>query len=83
MISTTAKTVALVAVLAGIFLYTEIPTKLGFYRYLAEYVTPSQIGTTPAHHYGKPWGYTFEELYNTDAHDLTGQTALVTGANSG
>jgi len=39
-----------------------------------------QTGFTPAFHYGIPWGFTKEALA---ALDLTGQTAIVTGANAG
>jgi len=38
------------------------------------------VGFSPAMNYDVPWGYTFEQLCQ---HDLTGQNALVTGANSG
>ena len=39
---------------------------------------PAYVGALPA--FASEWGYTFEQLYQND---LTGQTALVTGANSG
>jgi retinol dehydrogenase-14 len=72
---------ALIAVLIGVFCFSSIPTKLGFYRELANYVAyPAMIGYIPAFNYGVPWKYTFEELYKSD---LTGQKAIVTGANSG
>ena len=75
-----ATSIALVAVLVGVILYTKIPTQLGVYRSYAKYVDHSLVGFTPAFHYGIPWKFTFEELY---ASDLTGQTALITGANKG
>jgi retinol dehydrogenase-14 len=71
---------ALFAVLIGVVLFSPIPTKLGFYRWIAEAKAPELIGFTPAYLYGVPWKYSFEELYKSN---LTGQTAIVTGANSG
>ena len=59
--------------------FTPIPTKLGFYRYIASR-SPQMIGLTPAFAYGIEPGYTFEKLYENN---LTGKNALVTGANSG
>ena len=38
------------------------------------------IGWTPAYNYGVKWGFTGDDLYS---HDLSGQNAIVTGANSG
>lgn len=38
------------------------------------------MGFTPAYHHGVPWQFTFEDL---DSIDLSGQTAIVTGANAG
>ena len=73
-----AALVAVVAVLVGL-LFSPIPRNLGLYKWLANR-DPSLLGLTPAFSDGRPWGYTFEELY---ANDLTGQNALVTGANSG
>lgn len=40
----------------------------------------SQVGYTPAHHYGIEWRFKFDDLNEID---LSGQTAIVTGANSG
>lgn len=70
--------IALIGVFLGL-LFSPIPTRLGFYRWIASRA-PMLTGFTPAFHYGVEWGYTFEELYQAD---LTGQTAIVTGANSG
>jgi len=39
-----------------------------------------QVGMVPANHYGIPWGFTYEDLAQQD---LSGQTAIVTGANAG
>lgn len=73
--------VALVAIVVGLLL-SSVPTHLGFYRWLATRnpANPMFVGFSPATNYDVPWGYTFEQLYQ---HDLTGQNALVTGANSG
>lgn len=61
-------------------LFSPIPAKLGLYRLLA-WQLPVFIGLSPAFlDPSQPWGYTFDELAATD---LSGQTALVTGANSG
>jgi len=75
---------AAVIVVCILFLFgcTTIPKKLGFYRWLTT-LRPPEIGLTPAHHYGIEWKYTFEELYNSSQNNLSGQTALITGANSG
>lgn len=67
------------AVLVGLISFSSIPTKLGMYRWTASR-DPSMVGMTPAHSYGVPWKFTFEELYGLD---LTGQRAVVIGANSG
>lgn len=67
-----------VAVLIGL-LFSSIPRNLGLYKWLASR-EPSLIGMTSAFMLEPEWGFTFEELY---ASDLTGQKALVTGANSG
>ena len=62
-------------------LVSPIPTNLGFYRFLAS-KQHSLIGFSPAFHYGIDWKYTFDELYE-DCTQIKGQTALITGANSG
>ncbi|CAB9513279.1 Short-chain dehydrogenase TIC 32, chloroplastic [Seminavis robusta] len=74
-----AVVVALIAAVVGIFGYTSIPTELGLYSALASFHPPS-VGLTPALTYGIPWGFTWDEFYQQN---LTGQTAMVTGANSG
>ena len=73
--------VAVVAIIVGLLL-SPLPTHLGFYRWLATRnpKNPMLVGFSPAMNYDVPWGYTFEQLCQ---HDLTGQNALVTGANSG
>lgn len=75
-------------------LFTSIPTKWGMYKFLAE-MNPGLIGLFPFTIPNEAdWGYTFEELYGNGAakdsasakeyrNRLWGQTALVTGANSG
>lgn len=71
---------ALVAILVGIIL-SPIPTKIGFYRFLAS-KKPDLVGLTPAFYHGVEWQYTFKELYEY-CPQIKGQTALITGANSG
>jgi len=70
--------VAIAAIALGV-LFSSIPTKLGLYQWLASR-DDRVFGLTPAFHYGIEWGYSFQRL---DQEDLTGQTALITGANSG
>lgn len=65
----------------GLFL-SPIPTNAGFYTYLAS-IFPELIGFSPAFNHGIEWQYTFEELYETCPNLISGQRALVTGANSG
>ncbi len=72
--------IAIFAVGLGLFL-TPIPMKLGFYRWMTT-KDPAAIGLTPAHHYGIPWGYTFQDYYS-HCDEIRGQRALVTGSNSG
>jgi NAD(P)-dependent dehydrogenase (short-subunit alcohol dehydrogenase family) len=79
--------VGALSILLGVFLFSTIPTKLGFHRWLASR-DPKLVGTTPANHYGLKWQYTFEELYysaggNGNKDRLKGQNAIVTGGNSG
>lgn len=58
-----------------------VPTKLGFFRWAAHaYPDHTLRGLAPAMLHGAPWGFDFERLGRLD---LSGQTALVTGANSG
>jgi NAD(P)-dependent dehydrogenase (short-subunit alcohol dehydrogenase family) len=71
------------AVLMGTLLFSNVPSQLGLYRWLASHYS-SRMGSTPAFHYGIPWKYTFQELYHTSNLEyLRGQTAIVTGANAG
>lgn len=72
--------VGLTAISVGLLL-SPIPRNLGFYKWVAQNVRyPEAVGTAPAYLDEKDWGFTFEQLYN---YDLRGQTALVTGGNSG
>jgi WW domain-containing oxidoreductase len=72
--------VASIAIFVGIVM-SPIPTKVGFYRFIAS-KSPQLVGLTPAFHHGIEWKYTFERLYE-NCSKIQGQTALVTGANSG
>ena len=72
--------VAFISVVLGVVLLTPIPKNLGVYRWYATRVEHSLIGLVPAFSHNVPYGFTLEDLYGLD---LTGQTALVTGANSG
>jgi len=47
---------------------------------LQQTMPSAQIGMAPILHYGIPWKYSFDELSQAD---LTGQRAIVTGANAG
>lgn len=69
------------AVAIGVLL-SPIPRSLGLYRWVAS-VSPVWTGMTPAFHDGIEWQYTFEDFHQRDCPKLSGQTALVTGANSG
>jgi len=71
---------AFTAIIAGIIV-SPLPKNLGFYRYLAA-KKPELAGMTPAFHHGVEWQYTYEKLYNY-CPQIKGQTALITGANSG
>jgi retinol dehydrogenase-14 len=71
--------VGFVAVIVGL-LFSSIPANLGFYRWLVT-IEPAYTALSPAFLPDDyKWGYTFEQLHNND---LTGQHAIVTGANSG
>jgi NAD(P)-dependent dehydrogenase (short-subunit alcohol dehydrogenase family) len=76
--SCTSTTIQIVLIII-LVLFSGIPTKLGVFRKIAE-VVPSAAGQTPAFNYGLVPGYTFDQL---DQLDLTGETALITGGNSG
>lgn len=71
--------VASIAILAGIFLFTLVPRRLGLYR-LCGALVPEFNGFAPAFSHGIEWNFTIEELSKAD---LSGQHALITGANSG
>ena len=74
---------------------TPYPTRLGFYEFIFSF-DPASVGLIPAS-FSKgeaQWGFTFEDLYSDGGHTdeasakayrnrLWGQTAIVTGANSG
>ena len=66
-------------VLAISVLLSPIPMRIGLYRRIAK-VQPRWTGFLPAFHHGVEWGYTLTDLYKND---LTGQTAIITGGNSG
>lgn len=72
--------VAFVSIFMGVLLFTSIPRNLGFYRWYATNIDHSFIGFAPAFLHDVPYGFTFDELYSLN---LTGQSAIVTGANSG
>ena len=72
--------VAFVSIFLGVVFLTPIPKNLGVYSWFATYVDHSFIGLVPAFSHNVPYGFTFNELY---ALNLTGQSAIVTGANSG
>ena len=72
--------VAFISMLMGVVLFTPIPKQLGVYRWYATRIDHSFIGMAPAFLYNVPYGFTLDELYSLN---LTGQTAVVTGANSG
>ena len=81
--------VALSAICVGIFM-SPIPKQIGFYQWLFSKIHPSLVGILPCSIPStKEWGYTLQELYDMteNGHEkknsLWGQTALVTGANSG
>ncbi|GAX26371.1 hypothetical protein FisN_2Hh211 [Fistulifera solaris] len=67
-----------VAILVHVFLFTEIPRHIGVYRLLKQCAPPLE-GLSPAFA-DEPWGFSFEDL---NKQNLSGQRALVTGANSG
>ena len=78
----TANLFAILILLAAVLvrvMFSSLPTQLGFYRFIASHY-PVWVGMTPAFIYGVKPGYTFDQFYEND---LTGKTALVTGANSG
>ena len=62
-----------------LLLFSGIPTKLGLLRWVGS-LSEMQKGQIPSFNHGLEPGFTFEAL---DRLDLSGQTALVTGGNSG
>ena len=72
---------AALAILAGVIL-SPIPRNLGLYRFLAS-KDLALVGLTPAFHHGIEWQYSYEKLYENCSKEIKGQTALITGANSG
>ncbi|CAB9503387.1 daunorubicin C-13 ketoreductase DnrU [Seminavis robusta] len=80
MLMTGALVAGLISVVLGIVLFTTIPRHLGVWRFVQNNLWTEGIGWAPSFHHGIPWGYTWEEFHQQD---LTGKTALVTGANSG
>lgn len=68
------------AILGGLFFATEYPKQWGLYRWIAQCCGPFLIGMLPAMHYGVEWKFSLAQLAQAN---LTGQHALVTGANSG
>jgi NAD(P)-dependent dehydrogenase (short-subunit alcohol dehydrogenase family) len=70
----------LLAVLVWLFV-TGVPRQFGFYTWLAS-ISPDArfVGMSPAFNDGIAWNFDYTQLA---AIDLTGQRALVTGANSG
>jgi retinol dehydrogenase 13 len=72
--------VAIISILIGVVLFTPIPKQLGVYRWYATHMDHSFIGFAPAFLHDIPYGFTLDELYSLN---LTGQRAIVTGANSG
>jgi len=107
--------VQVIVILAAIFIgiiWSPIPKQIGFYQWLFEKLDPALVGCLPCSITTlNDWGYTFDELYNSNIptstnsntadhtaavnggekekeneaykNRLWGQTALVTGANSG
>jgi len=72
--------VAIFAVIVGAII-AGIPTKLGFYSYVAQGpMYPVMVGFAPAFMGDATWGFSYEILAGID---LSKQQALVTGANSG
>jgi hypothetical protein len=75
-----AVVVGLVAVLIGL-LISGIPRRLGLFTLLPGLLdNHGAYGLVPAFIDGVEWGYTYDDLGRVD---LSGQTAMVTGANAG
>ena len=73
--------IAILSIIIGIFI-SPIPRNLGLYRFIASKYIPALIGFTPIFHHGLEWKYSYKELFES-CHQIKGQTAIVTGANSG
>lgn len=71
----------IIAVFIGLIV-AGVPTYLGFYRWLAHGSSKSRLyfGAAPSFMLPEDYRYSFEQVARVD---LTGQTAVVTGANSG
>ena len=71
----------IIAVTIGLIV-AGVPTYLGCYRWFAHRSPGSRnfIGMTPSFMLPEEYRYSFEEVARAD---LTGQTAVVTGANGG
>lgn len=78
LLKTGAILTGVLAIFVGLIL-SPIPRSLGFYRALTSHHV-RLIGISPAFHSGIKWNYNFDDLYRDD---LPGESALVTGANSG
>eukprot|EP00536_Pseudo-nitzschia_multiseries_P007987 jgi/Psemu1/287501/fgenesh1_pg.194_\ len=81
------RTKTLLPVLVAVFL-TPIPRRLGFYRWFFEFIDPAFAGILPCTlPSDSEWGFTLGDLYGdrngSSRNRLNGQTAIVTGANSG
>ena len=75
--------VVLTAVLIGLVLsgtLAQITPLMRFIDNVKVNGKPVMLGMAPALHRGTPWGYTYEELEDTD---LSGKVILVTGGNIG
>ena len=70
-----------IAVIIGLFV-TGVPTKLGFYRWLAHHNPDDRaaIGLAPSYMLPEEYRYSFEDVARAD---LNGQTAVVTGTDTG
>ncbi|KAJ1631402.1 hypothetical protein T492DRAFT_870016 [Pavlovales sp. CCMP2436] len=71
--------VVIVAILVG-SLIAGVPTKMGVWRWVATNVETKLVGMAPAFMSAEHYEYSFEQLRRLD---LTGQNAIVTGANVG
>ena len=75
--------VLLIAFVIGLALSGTLAKVTPLMHYIDTYNVggkPILLGASPALHHGTPWGYTYEELEQTD---LSGKVILVTGGNIG